>query len=143
MLEAEPSTLQPFLKTALARPLPDDLEGELWSREPLLSEDETPQDPDAKSDAESDGEALASKLPPWVKPTSGEFAAALRGMESRDEANDFDLRDGGRAEAKPENVAKACVWKGVEGAAEPEGLPEATDFDWDMVNAPRLSFTSE
>ena len=75
-------------------------------------------------------------------------------MENRDEAGDLDLSDDERREAKPENVAKASIWKGVEGAAEPAGLPEATDLaDWDrcsnysqatgssffMVNTPRLS----
>ena len=119
----------------------------------MLRDEEKAHDPDEKSDVESDAEGLASTLPPWKKPTSGDFAAVLRGMENRDEADDLDLSDDKTREAKPENVAKASIWKRVEGAEEPEGLPEATDsMDWErcstysqatgssyvMVSTPRL-----
>ena len=148
------STRPPPLETSLAAPLPDELAGAIWNREPLISDEERAHDPDEKSDAESEAEGMASKLPPWKKPTIGDFAAVLRGMENRDEANDLDLSDDEGREAKPENVAKASVWTGVAGTEEPDYLPQATDFgEWDrcsnysratsssycVVNTPRLS----
>jgi len=138
----------------MAAPVPDELAGAIWNREPLFSDDEKPHDPDVMDDVEEETEGTAKKLPPWRRPTIGDFAAVLRRMEGRDEANDHDFSDDEGKDARPENVAKARVWTGVAGSEEPDYLPQATDFgDWErcssyslatsssycVVNTPRLS----
>ena len=132
-LEAEiASTLPEFMTTSA--PLPAELAGTIMTREPQTDDEERAHDPDERVGAESDEEGMASTLPAHKRPTTGEFASALRALDARDDADDFDPGDMGvdwgddGQEAKPEYSSKAQIWMGTAGADEPDFLPPPTDF---------------
>ena len=122
-LEAECGTLPPFLESALAVPRPDELEGTMWTA--VSDPGDQERDPDEKSDAESEA-TQGLGLPPWKRPTTGELADTLRGMDMRDDApDDLDLSD-----IEPENTGKAAIWHGEgEDVEHPETLPAETEWD--------------
>ena len=106
----------PFLDNPVR---PEELEGHMWQN----------CEKDEESDQESDNGSQGKGLPPWQAPTTGDFAATLRGVDERDAASD----DLALSDIEPEMVAKASVWQGDEDQELPVGI--AAETDWEMRSA--------